>query len=126
LEKLYASLAKPSRAGLRPFSIVLAPGLRKTGIMSNDIDDRTTDYRDELAQCDRDDRAAENAEMCAPALILVSAAVAVASFTAHQTIGLTLGIIGVIAGFVWRSDLKTKSISRTERRSSLRRALRGG
>jgi hypothetical protein len=97
--------------------------LRKTGIMSNEIDDRTTDYRNELAQCDRDDRAAENAEMCAPALILVSAAVAVASFTAYQTIGLTLGIIGVIAGFVWRSDLKAKSIARAERRLSLRRAL---
>jgi hypothetical protein len=112
------------QSGFRAFSIVLAPGLRKTGIMSNDIDDRTTGYRNELAQCDRDDRAAENAEMCAPALILISAAVAVASFTAHETIGLTVGMIGAIAGFVWRSDLKAKSIARTERRSSLRRALK--
>ena len=35
-----------------------------TGIMSNDIEDRTARYRNELAQCDRDDRSAENAEMC--------------------------------------------------------------
>jgi hypothetical protein len=64
-----------------------------------------------------------NAEMCAPASILISTAVAVASFTAHETIGLTLGITGVIASFVWRSDLMAKSIARTERRSALRRAL---
>jgi hypothetical protein len=36
--------------------------------MPNDIEDRTARYRNELAQCDRDDRSAENAEMCAPAL----------------------------------------------------------
>jgi hypothetical protein len=39
--------------------------------MSNDIDDRTASYLNELAQCDRDDRAAEKAEMCAPALIFI-------------------------------------------------------
>jgi hypothetical protein len=98
-------------------------GCERGASMSYDTDDRTARYRNELAQCDRDDRAAENGEMCAPALILVSAAVAVASFTAHQTIGLTPGIVGVIAGFVWRSDLKARSIARTERRLSLWRAL---
>jgi hypothetical protein len=52
--------------------------------MSNDIEDRTARYRNELAQCDRDDRSAENAEMCAPALIFVSLGIAVASFAAHE------------------------------------------
>ena len=37
---------------------------------------RTARYRNELAQCDRDDRSAENAEMCAPALIFVSLGIA--------------------------------------------------
>jgi hypothetical protein len=92
--------------------------------MPNDIEDRTARYRNELAQCDRDDRSAENAEMCAPALIFVSLGIAVASFAAHETIGGTLGIIGVIAGFVWRSDLKAKAIARSERRSYIRRALK--
>jgi hypothetical protein len=92
--------------------------------MSNDIEDRTARYRNELAQCDRDDRSAENAEMCAPALIFVSLGIAVASFAAHETIGATLGIIGVIAGFVWRSDLKARAIARSERRSYIRRALK--
>jgi hypothetical protein len=104
-------------------TLVIAFQFRNTGIMSNDIDDRTASYLNELAQCDRDDRAAENAEMCAPALILISLGIAVASFTAHETIGGTLGIIGVIAGFVWRSDLKAKAIARSERRSYIRRAL---
>ena len=105
-------------------ALVTAFRLRNTGIMSNDIEDRTARYRNELAQCDRDDRSAENAEMCAPALIFVSLGIAVASFAAHETIGGTLGIIGVIAGFVWRSDLKAKAIARSERRSYIRRALK--
>jgi hypothetical protein len=57
-------------------------------------------HLNELAQCDRDDLAAENAEMRAPALIFISLGIAVASFAAHETIGGTLRIIGVIAGFV--------------------------
>jgi len=80
--------------------------------MSNDVDDRASLYRKELAQCDRDDRAAENAETGALALIFVSAGIGVASLVAHETIGLTLGIIGLIAGLVWRSDLKAKSAAR--------------
>jgi hypothetical protein len=63
--------------------------------MSNDIEDRTARYRNELAQCDRDDRSAENAEMCAPALIFVSLGIAVASFAAHETIGHHRGDSGV-------------------------------
>jgi hypothetical protein len=91
--------------------------------MSNDVDDRASLYRNELAQCDRDDRAAENAEMRAPALIFVSAGVGVASLVGHETIGLTLGIIGLIAGIVWRSDLKAKSAARSASRSGIRKAL---
>jgi hypothetical protein len=93
-------------------------------MMTENADDRAVHYRNELAKCDSDDRAAQNAETSAPALILVSAGIAVASFTAHETIGLTLGIIGVIAGIVWRSDLKAKSIARSERRSHIKRALK--
>jgi hypothetical protein len=91
--------------------------------MSNDIDDWTASCLNELAQCDRDDRATENAEMCAPALIFGSLGIAVVSFTAHETIGSTLGIIGVIARFVWRPDLKAKAIARSERRSYIGRPL---
>lgn len=91
--------------------------------MSNDIDARASRYREELAQGDREDCAAANAEMSAPALILVSAAVGVASWVAHETIGLTLNIIGLIAGFVWRSDLKAKSAARSARRSDMRKAM---
>ena len=116
-------IAKPSRGGHSLPALVTAFRLRNNGIMSNDIEDRTARYRNELAQCDRDDRSAENAEMCAPALIFVSLGIAVASFAAHETIG-AMGIIGVIAGFVWRSDLKARAIARSERRSYIRRALK--
>jgi hypothetical protein len=95
-------------------TLVIAFQFRNTGIMSNDIDDRTASYLNELAQCDRDDRAAENAEMRAPALILISLGIAVASFTAHEIIG---GTLSIIAGFVWRSDRKAKAIARSESRS---------
>jgi hypothetical protein len=115
----------PLTDGFRARSIAFDLQLRNTGIMTDNADDRAGQYRNDLAQCDRDDRAAQNAETSAPALILVSAAVAVASFTARETIGLTLGIIGVAAGLVWRSDLKAKSIARSERRSYLRRSLNG-
>jgi hypothetical protein len=91
--------------------------------MSNDIDDRASRYRDEIAQCDEDERSAGNAEMCAPARILVSAGIGVASLVGHEIIGLTLGVIGLIAGFVWRSDLKAKSAARSARRSGIRKAL---
>ena len=87
-------------------------------------EERIAEYERKIAEGDAEERDSRNAETMAPALIYAGAGIAVASLLAHQTIGLTLGIIGVIAGFVWRKDLNAKSLQRSRDRDGYRAALK--
>jgi hypothetical protein len=92
--------------------------------MAMTTEERVAEYERKIAECDAQERDSRNFEMMAPALICAAAGIAVASLLAHQTIGLTLGIIGVIAGIVWREDLKANSLRRTMDCNGYRAALR--
>jgi hypothetical protein len=88
------------------------------------VEERIAEYKRKIAVCDAEDRAAENPRMVASALIYGGAAVGVGSLLANQYIGLTVGIIGAISGFIWRSDLNTKLLWRSRLRDAHRAALK--
>jgi hypothetical protein len=88
------------------------------------VEERIAEYKRKIAICDAEKRESENPRMMSAALIFAGAGVAIASLVAYQTIGLALGIIGLIGGVVWRSDLNTKSLWRGRLRDAYRDALK--
>jgi hypothetical protein len=88
------------------------------------IEERIAEYKRKIAVCDAEERESTNPRTMAAALIYAGIGIAVASLTAHQSIGVTLGIIGVIAGIVWRSDLNAKSLQRSRDCNAHRAALK--
>jgi len=87
-------------------------------------EERIAEYERKIAMCDAEEREAENPRTMSGALIYGGVGVSVASLLANQYIGLTLGIIGVISGFVWRSDLNKKSLWRARLRDAHRVAVK--
>jgi hypothetical protein len=88
------------------------------------VEERIAEYKRKIAVCDVEEREAENPRMVSAVLIYGGAVVAIGSFFVNQYIGLTLGIIGVISGCLWRSDLNTKSLWRFRLRDAHRAALK--
>ena len=88
------------------------------------VQERIAELERKIAVCDAEEREADNPRTMAAALIFGGVGVAVAALLANQYIGLTLGIIGVISGFVWRSDLDKKSLWRSRLLDAHRTALK--
>jgi hypothetical protein len=87
------------------------------------VEERVAEYERKIAECDAEERQADNPLMMAAALIYAGIGITVASLFAGQNIAVTLGVILVISGVVWRSDLKKKSLWRSRLRDAHRAAL---
>ncbi len=88
------------------------------------VEERIAEHKREIDLCDAQERESANPRMMSAALIIAGIGVSVASLIAYETIGLTLGIVGVVGGFVWRSDLNHKALWRSRLRDAHRAALK--
>jgi hypothetical protein len=88
------------------------------------VEERIAEYKRKIAICDTEERESTNPRMMSVMLIVGGIGVTVASLFAYQTIGLTLGIVAVIGGFIWRSDLNRKALWRSRLRDAHLAALK--
>ena len=87
------------------------------------VEERIAEYERKIAACDAEERESDNARTMSTALIYGGIGISIASLFVNQYIGLTLGIVGIISGFVWRSDLNKKSLWRSRLRDAHQAAL---